>query len=301
VKRKEAKLKKVRQKRADEATALKPVSAEAEAKMRAELASALAEMCAKSADVSQAAAAAAAQSSTGSGMQRNGGDGSDEGADDWVEHESEDSEDVRRSREEAEEGEVAPEHVLEAFQKLGLSTSTEQLALYRRAFAREKLIQKMMPKDAKHRRRCFIHKRPPEKDENEPLVVATDDDPWSKHHKDLMMSRSICDWSKCAWVLPHPQLLELTVGAAEHQRVVIASDGLWDVVSEAEAMQIARDTPSVDQVADTLMGMAKAEYLTNRGLAKMGDDTTVMVVDLNPSNVSFEARATATDNCCAIL
>ena len=89
-----------------------------------------------------------------------------------------------------------------------------------------------LPKQAKYRRRCFIHKRAVEKDANEPLVVALDDDPWSPHHKDLMMTRSICDWTKCAWVLPQPEIMDFVVGADEHKRVVIASDGLWDVLPE---------------------------------------------------------------------
>ena len=33
------------------------------------------------------------------------------------------------------------------------------------------------------------------------------------------------------------------------------------------------------------MGKAKTEYLKNRKLSKMGDDTTVMVVEINPSGV----------------
>ena len=34
----------------------------------------------------------------------------------------------------------------------------------------------------------------------------------------------------------------------EHKRVILASDGLWDVVSEREAVAVARDNPTVDQV-----------------------------------------------------
>jgi hypothetical protein len=62
-------------------------------------------------------------------------------------------------------------------------------------------------------------------------------------------------------------------------------------------MAVARDTPSVDEVAEILMSKARIEYLENRRLDKMGDDTTVMVIDLNPSNLAFEARRT----CCVIL
>ena len=186
--------------------------------------------------------------------------------------------------------------VRQALWDLGLETSVD-IALYRRAFRRERIIQRAFPRNAKYRRRCFIHRRAKEKDENEPLVVAIDDDPFSKHHKDLMMSRSIGDWTKCAWVLPHPQTLEFDVSAGEHKRVVLATDGLWDIMSHQEVMAVARDTPSIDEVAEILMSKARIEYLENRRLDKMGDDTTVMVIDLNPSNLAFEARRT----CCVIL
>ena len=72
--------------------------------------------------------------------------------------------------------------------------------------------------------------RPKEKDQNQPVVVATHADPYSSHYKDLQMTRSLGDWTKSAWVLPHPQLRRFTVPHDESRRVVIASDGLWDLV-----------------------------------------------------------------------
>jgi hypothetical protein len=214
-----------------------------------------------------------------------------------VEADSETEEEMHGSRAEAEAYEDASEVLVrQAIWDLGLETS-DDVALYRRAFRRERIMHMALPRNAKYRRRCFIHRRAKEKDENEPLVVAIDDDPFSKHHKDLMMSRSIGDWTKCAWVLPHPQTLEFDVSAGEHKRVVLATDGLWDIMSHQEVMAVARDTPSVDEVAEILMSKARIEYLENRRLDKMGDDTTVMVIDLNPSNLAFEARRT----CCVIL
>lgn len=214
-----------------------------------------------------------------------------------VEADSETEEEMHGSRAEAEAYEDASEVLVrQAIWDLGLETS-DDVALYRRAFRRERIMHIALPRNAKYRRRCFIHRRAKEKDENEPLVVAIDDDPFSKHHKDLMMSRSIGDWTKCAWVLPHPQTLEFDVSAGEHKRVVLATDGLWDIMSHQEVMAVARDTPSVDEVAEILMSKARIEYLENRRLDKMGDDTTVMVIDLNPSNLAFEARRT----CCVIL
>eukprot|EP00966_Prymnesium_polylepis_P292599 6757363-Prymnesium_polylepis.1 len=123
--------------------------------------------------------------------------GSEKGEAHEEEGASETEDEVRASQKEAEEDEVDEALVLQAFQQLGLQVSTEELQLYKRALRREKIIQKAIPRNSKYRRRCFIHKRAKKKDANQPLVVATAEDPLGKHHKDLMMTRSICDWTKC--------------------------------------------------------------------------------------------------------
>jgi len=226
--------------------------------------------------------------------------GSEKGEAHEEEGASETEDEVRASQKEAEEDEVDEALVLQAFQQLGLQVSTEELQLYKRALRREKIIQKAIPRNSKYRRRCFIHKRAKKKDANQPLVVATAEDPLGKHHKDLMMTRSICDWTKCAWVLPHPQTLEFTVGLGEHKRILIASDGLWDVCGAEFATVCARDNATVDQVVEALMNTAIKTYKEDRKLEKMGDDTTVMVIDLNPSHVAFEQRS-AFATCCAVF
>ena len=58
----------------------------------------------------------------------------------------------------------------------------------------------------------------------------------------------------------------------------------------AQAIAIIRDNATVEEVADLLMKRAKAVYLVNRMLKHMGDDTTVMVIDLNPSGIKFAKR-----------
>ena len=50
------------------------------------------------------------------------------------------------------------------------------------------------------------------------------------------MTRSIGDWCGPDAVLPHPELEQFEVQG--HARAVIASDGLWDVCSRAEAARI---------------------------------------------------------------
>ena len=94
--------------------------------------------------------------------------------------------------------------------------------------------------------------------------------------------------------------MSCTRGDAHPRRCALA-ETITPVISALLSLQVAavaRDTPAVDKVAEILMNKAKVEYLQNRGLPKMGDDTTVMVIDLNPSKVAFESRAAT---CCALL
>ena len=130
-----------------------------------------------------------------------------------------------------------------------------------------------------------MFRRPQAKDENMPLVVATHEDPYSSHYRDLLMTRSICDWTKSAWVLPQPSVAPFEVPANKCFRVVLASDGLWDICSLEHAAEVCKGASSAQAAADELLNIAKAVYNGERGLEKMGDDTTVMVVDLAPGGV----------------
>ena len=114
------------------------------------------------------------------------------------------------------------------------------------------------------------------------MVVATHEDPYSSHYRDLLMTRSVCDWTKSSWVLPHPDVCHFDVPHGKHVRAVLASDGLWDICSPEVATDILRGAATPQQAADELLEVAKDVYLGERGLEKMGDDTTVMVVDLLP-------------------
>ena len=119
-----------------------------------------------------------------------------------------------------------------------------------RAFARERRIYKAIPKSSKYRRNAYVMARPKEKDQNQPVVVATHAGPYSSHYKDLQMTRSLGDWTKSAWVLPHPQLRRFTVPHDESRRVVIASDGLWDIISAEDGAAIARQHDEPQAAAD---------------------------------------------------
>ena len=194
------------------------------------------------------------------------------------------------------------EEVAAACAKLGHSASDAEVAHMTRAFARERRIYKAIPKSSKYRRNAYVMARPKEKDQNQPVVVATHADPYSSHYKDLQMTRSLGDWTKSAWVLPHPQLRRFTVPHDESRRVVIASDGLWDIISAEDGAAIARQHDEPQAAADALLAVAQHEYHQVRGLEKMGDDTTVVVVDLNPGGLAYEDPIKGMGGvCCAVL
>ena len=105
-----------------------------------------------------------------------------------------------------------------------------------------------------------------------------------------MNTRTICDWTKSAWVLPHPEVVAFDVPHGKHVRAVLASDGLWDVCDHDVAADILRSAETPQQAADALLQVAKNVYHGERGLEKMGDDTTVMVIDLLPGGEQDRAR-----------
>ena len=180
--------------------------------------------------------------------------------------------------------------VVNAMQRAGVQpTPTCDAALMLRALERERLIARTIPKGRKYRRNAVMQRRPRAKDENMPMVVDTHEDPYSSHYRDLLMTRSVCDWTKSCWVLPHPETLEFTVAHSKRFRVVLASDGLWDICSAERAAEVAFRAPTVHAAAVELLNIARGVYHGERGLEKMGDDTTILVLELNPSGSTSAA------------
>ena len=107
-----------------------------------------------------------------------------------------------------------------------------------------------------------------------------------------MNTRTICDWTKSTWVLPHPETLEIQAAPDQHLRFIIATDGLWDVLSTKEAAQMARNVKhfkTAEDCAKVLLQTAKNEYRYRNWQDKegrrveFGDDTTVLVIDVPPT------------------
>jgi serine/threonine protein phosphatase PrpC len=188
---------------------------------------------------------------------------------------------------ETDDSPISLSDVLAAIKATGVKpTPTCSAPLLLRALERERLIARSIPKGRKYRRNAVMQRRPKAKDENEPMVVATHEDPYSSHYRDLLMTRSICDWTKSSWVLPHPETMEFAIPYSKRFRVVLASDGLWDICSAERAAEVVFEADTVQTAAELLLEIAQRVYHGERGLEKMGDDTTVLVLELNPSGMT---------------
>ncbi|XP_062097264.1 probable protein phosphatase 2C 6 [Humulus lupulus] len=109
----------------------------------------------------------------------------------------------------------------------------------------------------------------------------------------LAMSRSIGDRYLKPWIIPEPEVTFLP-RAKEDECLILASDGLWDVMTNEEVCEAARkriliwhkknggSLPS-ERRGDDIdpAAQAAAEYLSNRALQKGSkDNLSVIVVDL---------------------
>ncbi|XVE97717.1 hypothetical protein REPUB_Repub03eG0042800 [Reevesia pubescens] len=108
----------------------------------------------------------------------------------------------------------------------------------------------------------------------------------------LAMSRSIGDRYLKPWIIPEPEV-KFVPRVKEDECLVLASDGLWDVMTNEEACDLARrrilqwhkknGATLTSERGETIDPAAQsaAEYLSNRALQKGSkDNITVLVVDL---------------------
>ncbi|KAJ7958388.1 Protein phosphatase 2C [Quillaja saponaria] len=108
----------------------------------------------------------------------------------------------------------------------------------------------------------------------------------------LAMSRSIGDRYLKPWIVPEPEVMFIP-RAKDDECLILASDGLWDVMTNDEACDLARKRillwhkkngvtlPTERGEGIDPAAQAAAEYLSNRALQKGSkDNTTVIVVDL---------------------
>lgn len=191
----------------------------------------------------------------------------------------------------------------------GHRTATKaELDVYSRALHRVAAIEAAIPDGAEQRRAALVIKRPPRPHHlrggregsngqrtttkrSGPTVVATATTHEDPHYYDVAMTRSIGDWLGSSMVLPHPSCRAFDVPAGTWTRIVIASDGLWDVCEQELATRAAREYATAQEAAEALLALAHVEYLERKNKTVVGDDTTIMVVDLNPSLLQFSSRS----------
>ena len=100
-------------------------------------------------------------------------------------------------------------------------------------------------------------------------------------------------------LVPHPEILRFRVPADGCQRVVLASDGLWDFVTPDEAC--TKVLCRAKDAADAAYSLASlAQQRSNMRFNELKDDTTVLVVELNPSGAPPPLSAAAGTGCCAV-
>lgn len=94
----------------------------------------------------------------------------------------------------------------------------------------------------------------------------------------LAMSRSIGDFVvHTAGVVSTPDISELEIDCDSDCMLIVATDGLWDQVSNSEAVNIAADYADPHQAASALIAEARTRWLErDRNI----DDITVCVVHL---------------------
>ena len=183
----------------------------------------------------------------------------------------------------------------------GLNVTEEDKALLVRALGREKRIE------APERRASFALGRESTRSNTKviargnadfgPKVLAGGD----SGKVSTCVTRSIGDWDGARAMIPQPEISRFAVGPEEHVRVVIASDGVWDFLSPDEAAGLARRASTVNVAACAIADKARARSMQRLNALK--DDTTCLVVDLNPSRRAVlppEPVAGGIGGCCAI-
>ena len=92
----------------------------------------------------------------------------------------------------------------------------------------------------------------------------------------LAMSRSICDTiAHRAGVISTPDFFERTLDISQDRAMILATDGLWDVMSNEDAMQLCLSKHETSVAVSSLIKEARQRWLCRSSCM---DDVTVCVV-----------------------
>ena len=194
------------------------------------------------------------------------------------------------------------EEVRAACAKVGTKLSEGEVLSLVRALGREKRIE------APERRRSFTTPSVLQRSNTNVLKRVSDSDP-SVHGPMVLaggvmnkvstcITRSIGDWDGSRAMIPQPEIVSFEVGHSQHLRAIVASDGVWDFLTLQAACKIAR-TAATPQAAATAIVDA-AYWKSMAKFERLKDDTTCVVIDLNPSQLPFAKPADA-GGCCALM
>ena len=113
------------------------------------------------------------------------------------------------------------------------------------------------------------------------------------------MTRSIGDRGAARCCIPEPEFTTKMVAPCQKARVIIASDGMWDVYEDEESETISRgsmiDLPRTSDAAAMLLAKRAQEDRSFDGLAP--DDITVVVCDLYGGALPPPGQG----GCCAVM
>jgi len=187
-------------------------------------------------------------------------------------------------------------------EKLEVSLTGAQAELMARSIERgDRMdgINQRMPDDSSVMTSCLAPRVPGGKpvlhklknawhnDEAKAADVALEMPTIQKHNPGESIStattRAIGDWDGSRAQVPHPEILRFKVPTGGCMRAVLASDGLWDLMTPDEASDKAlcraRDAQAC---ANQLRDLARDR--SNQRFNALKDDITVLVVELQPQN-----------------
>lgn len=127
-------------------------------------------------------------------------------------------------------------------------------------------------------RKSFINRRTSDKNPKIIGPVAV----FSRYDVSLTMTRSIGDKYGPRCCIAQPDISAITIKPNEYARIVLASDGLWDVMSTTQVQEVISKIKEPQEAAHTLADLAYQLRIRYR-IRK--DDITVIVVDIHPSFV----------------
>lgn len=110
---------------------------------------------------------------------------------------------------------------------------------------------------------------------------------FSRYNMSILMTRSMGDRFGPRCCIAEPDITAVTIGATEYARFVIATDGVWDVLNEAEVSDLIFFSDDLQEVAKRIASNAEKVRISRR---QRRDDITVIVVDVNHHVVVDQAR-----------